>query len=117
MPWRSWRSARHGYTLLIAENANEAIAFATNHPDRIDLLITDVIMPVMMGHEVAAEIGALRPSTRIMYMSGYAQPLVRPDPGAAGGHDPDREAVHRAQPAGRRCARRSARPSVPDGTG
>ena len=100
---------RGGYRVLTAADGPEAIGLVREYDGPIDLLITDVIMPGMMGHEVAAEIGALRPSTRIMYMSGYAQPLVGPIAWAAGGHDPDREAVHRAQPdaQGARSARRA----------
>jgi two-component system cell cycle sensor histidine kinase/response regulator CckA len=72
---------RGGYRVLTAASGQEAIELVHAHDGPIDLLITDVIMPGMMGHEVAAEIAALRPSTRIMYMSGYAQPLVGPSQG------------------------------------
>ncbi len=67
---------RGGYEVLTAPGGPEALALVHGRDGPIDLLITDVIMPRMMGHELAGEIAALRPSTRIMYMSGYAQPLV-----------------------------------------
>jgi PAS domain S-box-containing protein len=67
---------RGGYRVLAAPGGPEALELARGHDGPIDLLITDVIMPRMMGHELAGEIATLRPATRVMYMSGYAQPLV-----------------------------------------
>jgi CheY-like chemotaxis protein len=67
---------RGGYEVLSAAGGSEALELVRERDGPIDLLITDVIMPQMMGNELAAAIAALRPSTRIMYMSGYAQPLV-----------------------------------------
>jgi signal transduction histidine kinase len=67
---------RGGYEVLTAPGGAEALELVHGRDEPIDLLITDVIMPRMMGHELAGEIATLRPSTRIMYMSGYAQPLV-----------------------------------------
>jgi PAS domain S-box-containing protein len=72
---------RGGYRVLTAAGGAEAIELVHAHDGPIDLMITDVIMPGMMGHEVAAEIAARRPSIRMMYMSGYAQPLVGPSHG------------------------------------
>jgi hypothetical protein len=67
---------RRGYEVLTAPSGPEALELLGGYEGAVDLLITDVIMPRMMGHELADKIAALRPSTRIMYMSGYAQPLV-----------------------------------------
>jgi signal transduction histidine kinase/ActR/RegA family two-component response regulator len=63
---------RWGYTVLEAARAHEALAIAERHPGRIDLLITDVIMPGMSGPEVARRLAGLRPGLRILYVSGYA---------------------------------------------
>ena len=67
---------RGGYEVLTAPGGYEALALARGHHGPIDLLITDVIMPRMMGNELAGELATVRPATRIMYMSGYAQPLI-----------------------------------------
>jgi CheY-like chemotaxis protein len=67
---------RGGYEVLTAPDGPEALALARGRQGPIDLLITDVIMPRMMGNELAGEMATLRPSTRVMYMSGYAQPLM-----------------------------------------
>ncbi|HWG98187.1 MAG TPA: PAS domain S-box protein [Pilimelia sp.] len=67
---------RAGYHVLAAAGGAEAIRIAESHPAPIDILLTDVIMPKMMGTEVAARIHALRPGTPVLYMSGYAQPVL-----------------------------------------
>ena len=67
---------RAGYSVLAADGGAEAIGIAQTHPDRIDLLLTDVIMPEMMGNEVAARIRAVRPDIPVLYMSGSAQPVL-----------------------------------------
>ncbi len=67
---------RRGYNVLAADNGPDAIELARHHDGPIDLLITDVIMPRMLGKEVAERILALRPDTRVMYMSGYAEPIL-----------------------------------------
>ena len=68
--------ARRGYEVLTAASGPDAVELARNHEGAIDLLITDLIMPRMMGKEVAETIGAMRPATHIMYMSGYAHPIL-----------------------------------------
>jgi CheY-like chemotaxis protein len=68
--------SRHGYRVITARNGAEALALAKSHPGTIDLLITDVVMPQMLGHEVAQRFVELRPGSRVLFMSGYAQPLV-----------------------------------------
>ncbi len=64
---------RNGYHVLTAASGLAAIDLVTNRPGRIDLLLTDVIMPQMMGEEVAQRIRARQPGVRVLYMSGYTQ--------------------------------------------
>jgi signal transduction histidine kinase len=60
-----------GYRVLDAV-AEEAMRAAGEHDGPIDLLLTDVIMPHMSGPELAAKLAAVRPSMRVLFMSGYA---------------------------------------------
>jgi PAS domain S-box-containing protein len=61
-----------GYKVFTASNGAEAMAIAGGVSCPIDLLVTDVIMPGMTGPELAQELCSLRPSLRVVYMSGYA---------------------------------------------
>ncbi|MDP1570151.1 MAG: ATP-binding protein [Vicinamibacterales bacterium] len=64
--------SRAGYHVLPAAGPEEAIRMAREHPGPIALLLSDVVMPVMLGPEMAGHIRALRPSIRVLFMSGYA---------------------------------------------
>jgi PAS domain S-box-containing protein len=68
--------ARNGYQVCAAGGGAEAIRLASDPARTIDLLLTDVIMPEMMGNEVAERIGAIRPGLPALFMSGYAQPIL-----------------------------------------
>ena len=68
--------ARNGYRVIAAAGGREAIEAAILSPDDIHLLVTDVVMPRMLGLEVAAAIEHLLPDVRVLYMSGYAQPAL-----------------------------------------
>jgi PAS domain S-box-containing protein len=67
---------RAGYQVLAANGGPAAIELAHHHPGPIHLLLTDVIMPKMMGNEVAAKVTAIRPDLPVLYMSGYAEPVL-----------------------------------------
>ena len=60
-----------GYTVLDAGGGMEAIRLCCAHPGSIELLLTDVVLPEISGKEVAQCIMDLRPTIRILYMSGY----------------------------------------------
>ncbi|BAL87723.1 putative multi-sensor signal transduction histidine kinase [Actinoplanes missouriensis 431] len=67
---------RAGYHVLTARGGEQALHLAQTHPGPIDLLLTDVIMPEMTGNQVAARVEALRPGIPVLYMSGYAEPVL-----------------------------------------
>jgi signal transduction histidine kinase/CheY-like chemotaxis protein len=67
---------RNGYRVRVARTAVEAPSIAGEDGQPIDLLITDVVMPEMLGNEVARRIHAIRPALPVLYMSGYAQPIL-----------------------------------------
>ncbi len=67
---------RHGYHVRAARTAADAPAIAADPTQPIDLLLTDVVMPEMLGNEVARHVRATRPALPVLYMSGYAQPVL-----------------------------------------
>ncbi len=60
-----------GYTVLAAANAEEALDVAARIQERIDLLLTDVVMPGASGTELSRRLLERRPGTRVLYVSGY----------------------------------------------
>jgi signal transduction histidine kinase/CheY-like chemotaxis protein len=66
----------HGYRVLAAANAEEAMRTAEGFGGVIHLLLTDVVMPGMKGPDLAAKLRALRPDMRVILMSGYAADVV-----------------------------------------
>jgi PAS domain S-box-containing protein len=68
--------SRHGYRVLTATNGSEAVDIATAHGDRIDLLITDVVMPGLSARELAERFRRHHSGGRVLYMSGYTDDSV-----------------------------------------
>jgi two-component system, cell cycle sensor histidine kinase and response regulator CckA len=62
-----------GYAVLEASNGAEAMHICENPTIGIDLIITDVVMPEMGGREFARLLHALRPTARMLFMSGYSE--------------------------------------------
>ena len=62
---------RHGYTVLEAASAADALALYEQQAARIDLLLTDVVMPEMSGAVLAEKLCAQRPDLRVLFMSGF----------------------------------------------
>jgi two-component system cell cycle sensor histidine kinase/response regulator CckA len=65
-----------GYTVLEASGAGEALLRCDTHEGRIDLMITDVVMPQISGPELAARVAERRPEARVLYMSGYTENAI-----------------------------------------
>jgi PAS domain S-box-containing protein len=60
-----------GYKVLIATDGQQALKVAGEWPETIDLLLTDVVMPVLGGQELAATLLAKYPGLTVLFMSGY----------------------------------------------
>ncbi len=67
---------RLGYQVLPAATGGEALALLQRRPGRIDLLMTDVVMPGMNGRELAARLGKLHPEMKVLFTSGYAENVI-----------------------------------------
>ncbi|HEY0707718.1 MAG TPA: ATP-binding protein [Polyangia bacterium] len=61
-----------GHRVLVAENGDEALALARKQAGAIDVLVTDVVMPAMPGHELAGRLRRERPDIGVLLMSGYS---------------------------------------------
>src|SRR5467141_3905689 len=62
-----------GYKVIEAKNGKEAIAIATEHRGKIDLLVTDMVMPGMTGQELAVQLQREHPGVSVVFMSGYSE--------------------------------------------
>jgi two-component system cell cycle sensor histidine kinase/response regulator CckA len=62
-----------GYRVLEAGNGADALTLAAAHSDPIHLVITDVVMPGLNGHELVQQLQSARPGLKVLYLSGYAQ--------------------------------------------
>jgi PAS domain S-box-containing protein len=75
---------KNGFRVLVAPDGIAAIEAARQFDGKIDLLLTDVVMPRMQGKELAGTISSTRPGIRVLFMSGYAEPML----GDTGALDP-----------------------------
>jgi PAS domain S-box-containing protein len=62
-----------GYTVIAARNGADALDRASSHEAPVELLITDVVMPGMGGRELANRLMTVRPSLKVLYVSGYTE--------------------------------------------
>jgi two-component system cell cycle sensor histidine kinase/response regulator CckA len=70
--------ASSGYRVLEAANGRDALGFFEQPANHVDLLITDLVMPVMGGGELARKAMELSPRTKVLYISGFSDdPNVR----------------------------------------
>jgi signal transduction histidine kinase/ActR/RegA family two-component response regulator len=67
---------RQGYVVLEARGGDEALGYVDDDSKRIDLLLTDVVMPGMNGRDLARRLIERRPSLRVLYMSGHADRAI-----------------------------------------
>lgn len=67
---------RCGYEVLAAASATEALELAQGRQGPIDLLLTDVVMAHVDGHELASRLSALRPGLKVLFASGYTENVV-----------------------------------------
>jgi CheY-like chemotaxis protein len=68
-----------GYTVLEAIDGVGAMEVTARHAGPIQLLLTDVVMPRMNGRELADRLVPLRPEMKVVYISGYADEILRTD--------------------------------------
>ena len=66
-----------GYRVLVASSAADALRLAEDHPGRIDLLLTDVVMPHVSGVELWRQLATERQNLKVLWMSGYGEDNMR----------------------------------------
>jgi CheY-like chemotaxis protein len=66
----------NNYLVLLAQDGNEALSLCESHKDRIDLLVSDVVMPNLGGPELVEKLRPLHPETKLLFMSGYTDRAI-----------------------------------------
>jgi signal transduction histidine kinase/CheY-like chemotaxis protein len=64
---------RNGYQVITAADGPEALGLAAGYQGEIHLLVTDVVMPHMLGREIAEKMRLIKPGVEVLFMSGYAR--------------------------------------------
>jgi CheY-like chemotaxis protein len=68
----------HGYQVIEAADAHQALGLLAQPSSRIDLLLTDMVMPGMQGRELIASVRAMRPDLPVVCMTGFAGETDQP---------------------------------------
>jgi CheY-like chemotaxis protein len=75
----------YGYTVLAAPTGTDALRVSDEHRGAIHLVVTDVVMPELGGRPLADHLARVRPGTKVLYISGYPDDVLRahdvPGPG------------------------------------
>ena len=66
----------HRYTVLAASDGAEALRISEKHKDPIHLLLTDMVLPMLGGRELAERLSPVHPETKVIYMSGYTEKAI-----------------------------------------
>lgn len=66
----------HGYSVIYAKNGRECLELLKDYQGRIDLMLTDVIMPGMNGRDLYDMVARTRPGLPVIYMSGYSEDVI-----------------------------------------
>ncbi|MBN1406252.1 MAG: PAS domain S-box protein [Calditrichaceae bacterium] len=66
----------YGYKVLVASNGEEAVRIFMNNKNSINLLLTDVVMPLMSGRELADKLLKEKPALKVLYFSGYTDDSI-----------------------------------------
>jgi CheY-like chemotaxis protein len=67
---------KRGYTVLATEDGTEALRILENSPGKIDLVVSDIMMPKLNGLELREKAILLRPEMRFLFISGYAEDTI-----------------------------------------
>ncbi len=66
----------YGYNTLVAEDTNHAQTLCEEYTGEIHLMLTDVVMPILSGGELAHQLQKIRPTMKVLYMSGYTDDVI-----------------------------------------
>jgi signal transduction histidine kinase/HAMP domain-containing protein len=65
-----------GYTVIDADNGEDALLLCSHFQGKVDLLLTDMVMPKMNGPELAEKMLEMSPATKVLFMSGYTENAI-----------------------------------------